>query len=150
MPYSGTLWYNPLIQLAHYYKPFFMVWNKTSAIYLFSALLIHQQYYHDHQSHFGVPGPIFSTINSSLLTMNVTYHYHMNCLPSFRECLLFCNFPLTVSTMYQLTWRGDEWSLRACRALWFFFASMSRNKKFALRACKQRKNLGSTSKRALI
>ena len=39
--------------------------------------------------------------------------------------------------------RGDEWSLRA-------FASMSRNKKFALRACEQRKNLGSTSKRALV
>ena len=30
-----------------------------------------------------------------------------------------------------------------------FFASTSRNKKFALRACEQRKNLGSTSKRAL-
>ena len=104
MPYSGTLWYNPLIQLAHYYKPFFKVWNKTSAIYLFSASLIHQQYYHDHWPHFGVPGPIFSTINSSLLTMTVTYHCHVNCLSSFRECLVFCNFPLTISTMYQLTW----------------------------------------------
>ena len=31
-----------------------------------------------------------------------------------------------------------------------FFASTSRNKKFALRACEQRKNLGSTSKRALV
>ena len=29
-----------------------------------------------------------------------------------------------------------------------FFASTSRNKKIALRACEQRKNLGSTSKRA--
>ena len=79
-----------------------MVWNKTSAIYLFSASLIHQRYYHDHWPHFGVPGPIFSTINSSLLTMTVTYHHHMNCLPSFRECLVFCNFPLTISTMHQL------------------------------------------------
>ena len=43
-----------------------MVWNKTSAIYLFSATIIHQQYYNDHWPHFGVPGPIFSTINSSL------------------------------------------------------------------------------------
>ena len=32
----------------------------------------------------------------------------------------------------------------------YFFASTSRNKKFALRACEQRKNLGSTSKRALL
>ena len=39
---------------------------------------------------------------------------------------------------------------RACRALLFFFASRSRNKKFALRACEQRKNLESTSKRALV
>ena len=31
-----------------------------------------------------------------------------------------------------------------------FFASMSTNKKFALRTCEQRKNLGSTSKRAVI
>ena len=31
-----------------------------------------------------------------------------------------------------------------------FFASTSRNKKFALRAFEQRKNLGSTSKRALV
>ena len=31
-----------------------------------------------------------------------------------------------------------------------FFASTSRNKKFALRAGEQRKNLGSTSKRALV
>ena len=31
-----------------------------------------------------------------------------------------------------------------------FFASTSRNKKFALRACEQRRNLGSTSKRALV
>ena len=82
-----------------------MVWNKTSAIYLFSATIIHQQYYNDHQPHFGVPGPIFSTINSSLLTVTVTYHYHVNCLSSFRECLLFCNFPLTISTMYQLAWK---------------------------------------------
>ena len=39
--------------------------------------------------------------------------------------------------------------LRACRAL-RFFASTNRNKKFALRACEQRKNLGSTSRRALV
>ena len=31
-----------------------------------------------------------------------------------------------------------------------FFASMSGNKKFALRACEQCKNLGSTSKQALV
>ena len=31
-----------------------------------------------------------------------------------------------------------------------FFASTSRNKKFALGACEQRKNLGSMSKRALV
>ena len=43
-----------------------MIWNKTSAFYLFSASIIHQQYYNDHQPHFGVAGPIFFTINSSL------------------------------------------------------------------------------------
>ena len=32
----------------------------------------------------------------------------------------------------------------------YFFASTSRNKKFGLRACEQRKNLGSTRKRALV
>ena len=79
-----------------------MVRNKTSAIYLRSAMLIHQQYYHDHQPHFGVPGPIFSTVNSSLLTMTVTYHHQVKCLPSFRQYLLFGNSPLTISTMYQL------------------------------------------------
>ena len=31
-----------------------------------------------------------------------------------------------------------------------FFASTSGSKKFALRACEQRKNLGSTSKQALV
>ena len=31
-----------------------------------------------------------------------------------------------------------------------FLANMTRNKKFALRACEQSKNLGSTSKRALV
>ena len=31
-----------------------------------------------------------------------------------------------------------------------FFASTSRNRKFALRACEQRKNLGNTSKWALV
>ena len=46
--------------------------------------------------------------------------------------------------------RGNEWSLRAFARIpstAIFFASTSRTKKFALRTCEQRKNLGSTSKR---
>ena len=49
--------------------------------------------------------------------------------------------------------RGDEWSLRAFASMpstAIFLASTSRNKKIALQACEQRKNLGSTSKRALV
>ena len=53
-----------------------------------------------------------------------------------------------LSTRQAASIRGDEWSLRALHC--DVFASTSRNKKIALRTCEQRKNLGSTSKRALV
>ena len=68
-----------------------MIWNKTSAFYLFSASIIHQQYYNDHQPHFGVPGPIFSTINSSLGSLSNHDDDHNN------------NFKKTIGLMIKTT-----------------------------------------------
>ena len=50
----------------------------------------------------------------------------------------------------QRGWQIVFTSIREHAKHWDFCASMSRNKKFALQACEQRKNLGSTSKRALV
>ena len=47
-------------------------------------------------------------------------------------------------------WRMVFASIREHAEHCDFFASTSRNKKFALWACEQRKNLGSTSKQALV
>ena len=49
--------------------------------------------------------------------------------------------------------RGDEWSLRAFASMpstAIFLRARAELKKIALRACDQRKNLGTTSKRAVV